>query len=69
MTPIGSTVNVGDRRDCAWRGNPIKSKGVEVAETVVETTPAGEDPSRRDFIHVAALAAAASSMPPEVKWP
>ena len=68
MTPFGSTVNVGDRRDCARHSFPIKSKGVEVAETVVETTPAGEDPSRRDFIHVAALAATAGAVG-SVAWP
>jgi ubiquinol-cytochrome c reductase iron-sulfur subunit len=47
---------------------PTKSKGIEVAETVVETTPAGEDPSRRDFIHVAAMAAAVGAVG-SIAWP
>ena len=39
-----------------------------MADTVGEITPAGEDPSRRDFIHVATMAAAVGAVG-SVVWP
>jgi hypothetical protein len=42
--------------DHSWRHG---AKGdLKVAESAVQSTTAGDDPSRRDFIHIAALAAA-----------
>ncbi|NBU28731.1 MAG: twin-arginine translocation signal domain-containing protein, partial [Caulobacteraceae bacterium] len=39
-----------------------------MAESAVHSTNAGDDPSRRDFIHIAALAAAAGAGA-SIVWP
>ncbi len=39
-----------------------------MADTVVETNPEGDDPSRRDFIHIAAIAATVGGIG-AVAWP
>ena len=41
---------------------------LKVAESAVHSTTAGDDPSRRDFIHIAALAAAAGAGA-TIVWP
>ena len=52
-TPLGPAIAKGD---------------LQVADSAVHSTEAGDDPSRRDFIHIAAIAGAAGAVG-AIAWP